>query len=179
MSLSLHTIKPVKGSVKKRKRVGRGNASGHGTYSGRGLKGQKSRSGVSGLKRLGMKQVLLRTPKKKGFKSLKPKDQVVNLSLINKYFKDKDQINPKILLNKKLIGTIKVGVKILGKGELKLKGLKFVNVKMSESVKKQVEKMGGKGKLEVITATATPRQRRGSAKAGPWAGSRKGGRSKK
>ncbi|MCG2701107.1 50S ribosomal protein L15, partial [Candidatus Parcubacteria bacterium] len=45
MSLSLHTIKPAKGATKKRKRIGRGNASGTGTYSGRGLKGQKSRSG--------------------------------------------------------------------------------------------------------------------------------------
>jgi large subunit ribosomal protein L15 len=54
--LTLNSIKKAKGSAKGRKRVGRGNASGHGTYSTRGLKGQKSRSGVSGLKRLGMKQ---------------------------------------------------------------------------------------------------------------------------
>jgi large subunit ribosomal protein L15 len=139
MALSLNTIKLKKGAAQKRKRVGRGNASGHGTYSGRGLKGQKSRSGVSNLKRLGMKQVLLRTPKKKGFKSLKPKDQVVNLILINKYFKDKDKICPKSLLAKGLIGNIKSGVKILGKGKLNLKGLQFEEVKMSKSVKSLIE----------------------------------------
>jgi len=108
MSLSLHTIKPAKGSTKKRKRVGRGNASGHGTYSTRGIKGQKARSGVSNLKRLGMKMTLMRTPKKRGFKSLKPKDQVLNLTDINKNFKDGDTINPKILLKKGLIDTIKI-----------------------------------------------------------------------
>jgi large subunit ribosomal protein L15 len=139
MTLSLHTIKPRKGAIKKRKRVGRGNASGHGTYSGRGQKGQKSRSGVSNLKRLGMKQVLLRTPKKRGFKSLRPKDQVVNLILINKFFKDKDKINPKSLFAKGLIDNLKTGVKILGKGRLILKGLQFEDVKMSKSVKAQIE----------------------------------------
>lgn len=135
MSLSLHTIKPAKGATKKRKRVGRGNASGHGTYSTRGLKGQKSRSGVSNLKRLGMKMTLMRTPKKRGFKSLKPKNQVVNLEDVNKNFKDGEVVNPKSLLKKGLIDNIKAGVKILGKGNLAVKNLKFEDVKMSGSVK--------------------------------------------
>lgn len=142
--LSLHTIKPAKGATKKRKRVGRGNASGQGTYSGRGIKGQKSRSGVSGLKRLGMRQILRRIPKQRGFKSLKPDNQVVNLADINKHFKKGDIISPKELLKRGLIDTIKLPVKILGRGELKVKDLKFKNVKMSESVKKEVEKMAGK-----------------------------------
>jgi large subunit ribosomal protein L15 len=139
MSLSLHTIKPAKGATKKRKRVGRGNASGHGTYSTRGLKGQKSRSGVSNLKRLGMKMTLMRTPKKRGFKSLKAKNQVVNLQDINKNFKDGEIINPKSLFKKGLIDAIETGVKILGKGSLQIKGLKFEDVKMSESVKGKLE----------------------------------------
>lgn len=138
MALSLHTIKPAKGSKKKRKRVGRGNASGHGTYSTRGLKGQKSRSGVSNLKRMGMRMTLLSTPKKRGFKSLKPKDQVINLVEINKSYKDGENVNPKSLLKRGLIDNIKISVKILGNGKLMLKNLKFENVKMSESVKKQV-----------------------------------------
>ncbi|MFH1522295.1 MAG: 50S ribosomal protein L15 [Patescibacteria group bacterium] len=140
MSLSLHTIKPSKGATKKRKRVGRGNSSGHGTYSGRGLKGQRSRSGgKSGLKRLGMKQMLLQTPKKRGFKSLKPKNQIVNIIEINQNFQDGEIINHKALLKKGLIDKIKLPVKILGVGELKVKGLKFENVKMSESVRKQTQ----------------------------------------
>lgn len=139
MTLSLHTIKPAKGATKKRKRVGRGNASGHGTYSGRGLKGQKSRSGgKNSLKRLGMKTILLNIPKKRGFKSQKPKNQAVNLADINKNFKDGATINLQTLLKAGLIDTIKLPVKILGKGELKLKNVKFEGVKMSKSVKNQI-----------------------------------------
>lgn len=143
MSLSLHTIKPSEGSKKNRKRVGRGNASGHGTYSTRGVKGQKARSGVSGLKRLGLKMTLMRIPKKRGFKSLKSKDQIVNIALINENFKNSDIINPNALFKKGLIDNLKTRVKVLGKGELKLKNLKFEHVKMSESVKEQIKKIGG------------------------------------
>ncbi|MFA5318302.1 MAG: 50S ribosomal protein L15 [Patescibacteria group bacterium] len=147
MPLSLHTIKPAKGATKKRKRVGRGNASGHGTYSGRGQKGQRSRSGgKSGLKRKGMKQILLQTPKLRGFKSDKPKNQPVNLSDLNKNFKDGAKINPSVLLKLRLIDTIKEPVKILGKGELKIKNLEFSDVKLSKSVEEQLKKMGGKVK---------------------------------
>ncbi len=140
--LSLHTIKPAKGATKKRKRVGRGNASGQGTYSGRGIKGQKSRSGVSGLKRLGMKQILKRIPKQRGFKSLKPDNQVVNLADINKHFKKGDIISPKELLKRGLIDTIKLPVKILGKGELKKK-LKVRAHAFSGPAKKAIKKAGG------------------------------------
>lgn len=145
MVLSLHTIKPAKSAIKKRKRVGRGNASGHGTYSGRGIKGQRSRSGgKKGLKRMGMKLILRNIPKKRGFKSSKPKDQVINLVDINKHFKDKATISPRSLQKAGLVDNIKLRIKVLGKGELKIKNLQFTNVKMSESVKKQVEKTGGK-----------------------------------
>lgn len=137
MSLTLHTIKPKTGSTKKRKRVGRGNASGHGTYSTRGLKGQKSRSGVSNLKRLGMRQQLLQVPKERGFKSDKAKNQPVNLIDINIKFKDGDEISPKTLLRKNLIKNTEAPVKILGKGELTLKNLTFKGVKMSDNVVKQ------------------------------------------
>ncbi len=139
MVLTLHTIKPAKKSQKKKKRVGRGNSSGKGTYSGRGIKGQKARSGVGGLKRLGMKQILLRTPKLRGFKSLKEKDQIVNLDKISKYYKENEVVNPKTLKEKGLIDNEKKSVKILGRGELTVKGLKFEKVKMSKSVEKLIK----------------------------------------
>ncbi|MEA2088809.1 MAG: 50S ribosomal protein L15 [Patescibacteria group bacterium] len=140
MSLSLHNLKPNKKSVKKKKRVGRGNSSGTGTYSGRGIKGQRSRSGGKNkLKRLGMRQVIFATPKKKGFKSGRPKNQIVNFIDINKHFKDGSEISPKALLKVRLIDTIKVPVKILGKGKLEIKNLKFVGVKMSASVKEKIK----------------------------------------
>jgi len=144
MTLSLHTIKKSKTAIKKRKRIGRGNASGTGTYSGKGLKGQKARSGVSDLKKLGMRQVLLRTPKKRGFTSLKAKAQIVNLSSLNKVFKENDDVNPKVLLEKGLIDNGSVKVKILGNGELKVGGLKFSDLLLSESAKAKIEKSKGK-----------------------------------
>ncbi|MFH1745378.1 MAG: 50S ribosomal protein L15 [bacterium] len=143
MPLSLHTNKRTKGANKKRKNIGRGNSSGSGTYSGRGQKGQKSRAGVSGLKRMGMKQILLRTPKKRGFKSLKKKNIVVNLSSIDKNFEDSETVDAKSLLGKGLVSDKEASVKILGSGKLNLKGLKFCGVKISASAKEQIKKAQG------------------------------------
>ena len=142
--LTLHNIKPSKGATKKRRRVGRGNASGRGTYSGRGQKGQKSRSGGrSGLKRLGMKPMLLQTPKLRGFKSAKPDNQVVNVRALNVAFKDGATVSPRSLLQAGLIKKTAQPVKILGTGELKVKKLQFTGVKVSDTVKIQVQKTGG------------------------------------
>jgi len=148
MALSLNTIKAETGSTKKRRRVGRGNASGTGTYSGKGQKGQKSRSGVSGLKRLGMKQTLLRTPKSRGFKSIKPKAQVLNISELNKFYKDSQLVNAKTLLKHGLIDDYKKEVKILGNGELKIKNLEFFNIGLSKTAREKAEKAGAKIKIE-------------------------------
>lgn len=136
--LSLNSITKARGSAKKIKRVGRGNASGHGTYSTRGLKGQKSRSGVSGLKRLGMKKQLLQIPKVRGFKSLYAKNQAVSVKSINSAFKDGEVVNAATLFEKNLISRLNNPVKILGKEKLTVK-VKFEKVKMSEGVKQQLE----------------------------------------
>lgn len=136
--LSLNTITKTKGRAKPRKRVGRGNASGHGTYSTKGQKGQRSRSGVSGLKRLGMKAQLLQIPKSRGFKSHKPKNQVVAISAINSSFKDGDVVNRAALFDKKLISSVSLPVKVLGKEKLAVK-VKFEKIKMSASVSEQVK----------------------------------------
>ncbi len=136
--LSLNTIKKTKGSAKAIKRVGRGNASGHGTYSTRGLKGQKARSGVSGLKRLGMRKQLLSIPKVRGFKSHKPKNQIVSVKAINNNFKDGEVVNPTTLVEKKLINTVDLPVKVLGKEKLTVK-VTFEKVASSEPVKNQIK----------------------------------------
>ena len=136
MTLSLNNIGTQK---RKSKRIGRGNGSGHGTYSGKGMKGQKSRSGVSNLKRLGMKKMVLATPKLRGFKSDKPKNQIIKIESINENFKDGDKINPKVLSQKGLIKSSVLPVKILGKGELKVK-VSFEGVKFSEALKGQIKK---------------------------------------
>lgn len=141
MSLSLHNLKKAEGSTKRRKRVGRGNSSGHGTYCTRGLKGQRSRSGgKGGLKRLGLKSLIIATPKKRGFKSAKPKNQVITLSDLSNNFKDGELVNPKKLLSLGLINNDRLPVKILNSGELKIKGLKIEGVKISKSVEKKLNK---------------------------------------
>lgn len=144
--MGLHKIKYKKGAKKKRKRVGRGNASGHGTYSTRGQKGQRSRSGgKSGLKRLGFREVLRQTPKTRGFKSQYLKYEVVNLEDIDKTFAKGAKVDPRALQNKGLIGKIykKRGVKILGRGKI-TKELVFSGVTVSKSAREQIEKAGGK-----------------------------------
>lgn len=131
------TLNKIKSGKKGRKRTGRGNSSGQGNYSGRGMKGQNARAGVSGLKRLGMKKMLLATPKTRGFKSGKPKDQIVKISLINDNFKDGDKVDPKTLAKKGLVDNIKEPIKILGGEELKVK-VDIKGVKLSSSVAKQL-----------------------------------------
>jgi len=139
MAISLNTIKKAKGSAKKGKRVGRGNASGHGTYATRGMKGQRSRKGVSNLKRLGLKPNLLKLPKNRGFRSLMPKNQVLNVEIINANFKDNETVSPEVLVTKGLVKSATLPIKILGKERLTLKGLKFEKIKMSANLKDQLK----------------------------------------
>ncbi len=143
MALTLHTIKPFSGSKKKVKRVGRGLGS-TGTYSGRGQKGQRARSGGrKGLKLLGMKKIIMATPKLRGFKSPYSKMLAVNVGDLEKKFNDGARVTPKTLLEKGLVGKMKVLVKILGNGEIKKK-LTIENCSVSESAKEKIEKAGGK-----------------------------------
>jgi len=139
--MQLHQLKPIH-KLKKKKRVGRGGK--RGTYSGRGMKGQKSRSGVKkkpGFE--GGKTPLWRQlAKQKGFKSIHPKKEIVNLSQLNKKFSDGDIITLKRLQKKGLVDNIKVGVKILGDGNINKK-LEVRGVEASKSAKEKIEKAGG------------------------------------
>lgn len=143
MTLNLNNLAKNKGSLETRKRIGRGNGSGIGTYSGKGLKGQKARSGVSGLKRLGMKKMLLSVPKKRGFTSRFPKHQVVNLASLNDVFETGAVVNPKALRALGLIAKMNIPVKILNEGELKVTGLIFEKVAISATAKEQITKNQG------------------------------------
>jgi large subunit ribosomal protein L15 len=131
--LSLNNIKAKRGQ-KSIKRVGRGNASGHGTYSCKGQKGQNSRSGVTGLKRLGMRPHILQTPKIGGFRSLAPKNQIVKVADINNNFKDGETVSAKTLFAKGLIGNAQKPVKILGGGKIEVKVEFEKNIKLSKSI---------------------------------------------
>jgi large subunit ribosomal protein L15 len=121
-------------------RVGRGNASGHGTYSGKGLKGQKARSGVGGLRKRSLRQQLIKKlPKLGGFKSLREKNQIVNLGEIDRKYQDGEEINPQTLFEKGLIMDKKGKVKILGKGDLTKKVVLGQGLSLSKSVALKIQ----------------------------------------
>ena len=153
--MQLHNIKP-KHKPKKSRRIGRGGK--RGGYSGRGIKGQKSRAGAK--IRPAIRDLMMKFPKKRGrakhaFKSLFFKPAILNLEDIEKNFsakggsasdgKDDNIVNPQTLFEKRLIHK-KSGalpeVKILGEGEISKK-LVFQNVLLSKSARAKIEKAKG------------------------------------
>lgn len=139
--LSLNNLKAK--SHKRSKRLGRGSGSGAGDYSGRGIKGQKARSGgKGGLKRRGLKQLLRNKPKIGGFKSQKPKLETINLDVLEKNFDSGAKVDTKKLFSLGLIKTKKNGVKVLGTGKL-TKKLDLNLNSFSDSAKKAIVEAGG------------------------------------
>jgi large subunit ribosomal protein L15 len=134
--MQLHQVRPTH-KPKKKKRIGRGGK--RGTYSGRGIKGQKARAGRK--IRPAIRDFIKKIPKKRGYKfKAQPKPQIVNLKDLEKHFKEGETVSPETLLKKGLIGKVKKeGVKILGKGKL-TKKLEIKNCKMSKSVEHEVAK---------------------------------------
>ena len=129
-------------------RVGRGIGSGKGKTSGRGVKGQKSRSGVAIKSFEGGQMPLYRRLPKRGFKKIKRRNiAIINLSDIeifikNKRIKPQDEINIKNLIEKKIIGKKYNKLKILGKGDIKEK-IKIKTDFISKSARSKIEKVGG------------------------------------
>lgn len=143
MTLSLHTLKPARGAKHYPKRVGRGNASGKGTTAGKGGKGQTARTGGRNkLKFLGLKRLILSTPKLGGFRSLKPKDAVVTVEQLNKSFGAGEKVTPTKLFKKGLIRSANLTVKILGAGNLKKK-LSVKGCSVSAGAKEKIIAAGG------------------------------------
>ena len=146
--MKLNTLKSK--NSKSKKRLGRGIGSGKGKTSGRGHKGQKSRSGVAIKSFEGGQMPLYRRLPKRGFKSIKKNHNtaLINLSKIQKIIhKQKNVVNNKInLSNLKKLKFIKnkyTKLKLLGDGEVKEKFDIEVNF-ISKSAKEKVEKLGGK-----------------------------------
>ena len=133
-------------------RVGRGIGSGKGKTSGRGVKGQKSRSGVAIKSFEGGQMPLYRRLPKRGFKSFNKKAVgIINLSEIQKFIEAKkiklnDELNIKLLKEKKILKKDLSILKILGKGEIKGK-LKVSTNLISKSAKSKIEKAGGTIKI--------------------------------
>jgi len=156
--LNLHNLPKDKSATDRKKRLGRGNASGSGNYSGRGMKGQKARSGgKSGLALRSIKSYLLRIPKTRGFRSLKTKMAVVNVVDLDKHFNNEANINARDMLKAGLIATIINGVKILSNGKLNKQFTIEANA-FSAAAKAQIEKAGGKA----IIVGVRPKPKAGS-----------------
>ena len=152
--MQLHQLKPIH-KQKKKKRVGRGGK--RGTYSGKGVKGQKSRAGRK--MRPELRDFIKKIPKKRGYR-FKPglKPQIVNLKDLDKNFKDNDIVSPQALLKKGLIDKVKgrmPEVKILGTGKLSKK-LQVKNCKISKSVEKALKPVK---KNEEIAVRRPPRKK--------------------
>jgi large subunit ribosomal protein L15 len=147
--MRLNELSDVNGARKDRKRVGRGIGSGTGKTAGRGVKGQKSRSGVAIKGFEGGQMPLHRRLPKRGFNNIFTKEyNVFNLDRIqyfidNGRLNDKEVINTENLLKAKLISKEKNGLKILGRGNLKSK-VAFEVSGASEKAIKLIEKAGSK-----------------------------------
>jgi len=141
--LTLHNLTVAVGSKKRKRRVGRGNASGKGNYSGRGMKGQRARSGGKNKLLLkGIRTYLQRIPQRRGFKSIKPKMATVNIGVINQLFNEGEEVTPLILVKRNLIKDARLGVKILGDGKI-TKKLTIKANQFSKAAKDAILKAGG------------------------------------
>ena len=146
--MKLNEIKDNLGSTKSRKRIGRGIGSGTGKTSGKGHKGQKSRSGVSIKGFEGGQMPIHRRLPKRGFTNINRINYTeLNLEDIQKLI-DGKKIDPKktisykILLDLGLVKSKKAKIKLLGKGDIKVK----INIEVSafsKSAKDSIEKNGG------------------------------------
>ena len=141
--MKLDSLKPSKGSIKNKKRIGRGHGSGIGKTSGRGHKGAGQRSGNK--KRAwfeGGQMPLARRLPRRGFTNIfKEEIQIVNISDLIRIEKN-SEIDPVVLQENGLIRSSLKPVKILGKGDIDKK-LDVTASSFSESAKNKIEKAGG------------------------------------
>ena len=139
-----HELSPAPGSKKSRKRVGRGDGSGHGTYSGRGCKGQKVRSGYRmkpGFEG-GQLPLIKRLPRKRGFTNVfRTEYSVINIDKLST-FESGTEVTPESLVSAGLVKSLRYPVKVLAEGDinhpLSVKAHKF-----SAAAKAKIEAAGG------------------------------------
>jgi len=144
--LKLHDLQPAEGSVKERKRVGRGIGSGHGKTSTKGHKGQKARRKVRVGFEGGQTPLHRRLPQRRGFTNIFKKEYaIVNIDTLNNM--TEDIITPEVLLEKGVIHDIKRGLRVLGRGELG----RAINVRAHYITKAAEDKIkSAGGTVEVI-----------------------------
>ena len=144
--MNLSTLKPIKGSVKGRKRVGRGHGSGLGKSSGRGDKGAGQRSGFKRRPWFeGGQMSLARRLPNKGFTNIFKKEfQIININSIDKL--DEEIVTASVLQERGLVKSLLIPIKILGEGAINKKIIIEAN-SFSVSAKKAIEKAGGTCKV--------------------------------
>lgn len=139
-----NSIAPAPGSRHARKRVGRGNGSGHGTYSGRGCNGQKSRAGYKmrpGFEG-GQLPLIKRLPRKRGFTNIfRTEYSTVNISSLNT-FDPGSEVTPEKLVAAGLVKSLRNPIKILADGDIN-HSLTVKANKFSASAKTKIEAAGG------------------------------------
>ncbi len=144
--MQLNDLRPAEGAKKNRKRVGRGNSSGNGTYAGRGLNGQLSRSGGgkgAGFEG-GQQPLAMRLPKLPGFRNINRVEYApVNVARLEALFADGETVDGESLMAKGVIKHDYIPVKVLGDGEITKKLTVKVD-KVSASAKAKIEAAGGK-----------------------------------
>ena len=140
-----NSIAPSPGSKKNKKRVGRGNGSGHGTYSGRGCKGQKSRAGYKmrpGFEG-GQLPLIKRLPRKRGFTNIfRTEYTTVNVGQLS-VFDAGSEVTPEMLVARGIIKSLKKPVKILADGDIS-HAITIKANKFSATAKAKIEAAGGK-----------------------------------
>ena len=141
--MKLNSLKPVPGSIKNSKRVGRGHGSGLGKSAGRGDKGAGQRSGFKRRPWFeGGQMPLARRLPRRGFKNIFKKEfQIVNLKILNDLGMKK--IDSQILYDNGLVRSALKPIKILGDGELKIK-IEITASAFSTIAKEKIENVGGK-----------------------------------
>lgn len=143
--MRLDQLKAPSGARRNRKRVGRGNASGNGTYAGRGMKGQKARAG-GGVRRGfegGQLPVIRRLPSQRGFTNIFKKEYaVVNLDSIVAKLPEESEVTPELLKEARLIRGMRLPVKVLGRGEMD-KAVTVLAHKFSDEARRKIEAAGG------------------------------------
>jgi len=148
-------LSPAPGSKKDRKRVGRGNGSGHGTYSGRGLKGQKSRTGYR-MKRSfegGQLPLMKRLPQQRGFTNIfKTEYSVVNLDKLN-VFEPGSEVTPEKMADARIVRSLRSPIKVLAEGEIN-RPLVIKANRFSAAAKAKIEAAGGTAEELVDAAEA-------------------------
>lgn len=140
--MQANQLRPAKGARHARKRIGRGNASGHGTFSGRGSKGQYARNTVRGDFEGGQTPLLRRLPRKRGFTNpFRVEYQPVNLRDLAR-FEAGAEVTPEALREAGILTSIRKPVKILGTGDLEAK-LTVKAHKFSLAAREKIEAAGG------------------------------------